>query len=498
MTGNGDIFIVTDSEEITLICETNKVNCFYKQSLRLQKADIIVDLKFFILKIYKRYRDIIIFWPYTPLLNKNEILRAYNEFNEGSFDVMVTLREEDHRVYEGKGRNLQSLIFEDHRKKIFTEMKSFVILKASLIPGRSLKNLRIQPFVLSGDEVEIRSYQDWWLCEKLLHRKRIILRVIGDEKVGMGHIYRSLTLAREIDDHEIIFICDEKSHLVVNNIAGYDYLVETASGQGIEEKIIALKPDLVILDMLNTTKKQVLGLKKHNIKVISFEDLGSGSRFTDLTINELYDRPQTAGQNIEWGHENFFIRDEFDYVKPNKFKDKVNNLLITYGGTDHNNLSLSTLQAVEGFCREDGITIHVVTGIGYSHKQEMLDYIKKSGSKIEFTNASGVISRIMSDTQLAIVSNGRTVYELVHMNVPSIVVSHHEREKTHSFSAEENGLINIGLYQKGASERLILKNLKNLVRETAYRKKLFDNTTRFNFAKNKSKVVKKIKRLLEA
>ena len=44
----------------------------------------------------------------------------------------------------------------------------------------------------------------------------------------------------------------------------------------------------------------------------------------------------------------------------------------------------------------------------------------------------------MEQSQLAIVSNGRTLYELAHMNIPAIVLSQHKRESTHSFAYEEN------------------------------------------------------------
>ncbi|MCK4830120.1 hypothetical protein KA005_81130, partial [bacterium] len=109
-----------------------------------------------------------------------------------------------------------------------------------------------------------------------LKRKRIIIRLIGYEAVGMGHIYRSRTLAHTIKDHEIIFICDAKSQLAVQKIVGHDY-IEAVPEEKIVERIISLKPDLVINDILDTSDEYIRTLKQHQIKVVNFEDMGAGA-----------------------------------------------------------------------------------------------------------------------------------------------------------------------------------------------------------------------------
>ena len=111
------------------------------------------------------------------------------------------------------------------------------------------------------------------------------------------------------------------------------------------------------------------------------------------------------------------------------------------------------------------------------------------------THASGVISGIMEQAQLAITSNGRTVYEFAHMNIPSIVIAQHDREITHAFATEENGFIPLGLYHEKNTATLVLSALKRLVHSVEFRQKLFRRTTAFNFSGNKQKIVKAILQL---
>ena len=96
----------------------------------------------------------------------------------------------------------------------------------------------------------------------------------------------------------------------------------------------------------------------------------------------------------------------------------------------------------------------------------------------------------MQKSQLAIVSNGRTVYELAHMNIPAIVISQHKRENTHSFACNENGFIPLGLFENGSTEIKVVKQLERLLDDEEYRHQLFKQTTKYRFNNNKKKVLK--------
>jgi spore coat polysaccharide biosynthesis predicted glycosyltransferase SpsG len=101
----------------------------------------------------------------------------------------------------------------------------------------------------------------------------------------------------------------------------------------------------------------------------------------------------------------------------------------------------------------------------------------------------------MEKTQLALSSNGRTVYELADMNIPSIVISHHDREATHSFASLEKGFINLGIINESTNKN-IKEKFEKLVYDKDYRELLFMNIKKYNFRENKQKVVKTILELL--
>jgi spore coat polysaccharide biosynthesis predicted glycosyltransferase SpsG/CMP-N-acetylneuraminic acid synthetase len=498
LAADDDIYVVTDSEEICLICKRNGINFTYREGARLKTQDIIHELRYFLLRIYNKYNNLIFVYAYTPTVNSLTIKDAYEYFLKEQGEILVSVMEIKHRIYTAENSNLIELISLYNSDKLLVEVKSFLIAKADLINKRK-SQIKFIKYALDENTVEIKNYQDWWICEKLFRRKKIIFRVIGYSEVGMGHIYRSLALAHEITDHEITFACDEKSRLAVNQIAGMDYQVMVYPAQVLEEEILRFRPDMVINDILDTSSDYVRRLKEGGCKVVNFEDLGRGAALADLTINELYDKPVIPGSHIRWGHQYFFLREEFIDAKPRLFHDPVKTILFTFGGTDAANLTMQSLRSVADICRERNLSIYVVGGPGYAYKNELANYIDSLGyNQIQFTFATGVISGIMEQTDLAICSNGRTVYELGHMNIPSLVIAHHEREANHVLACEENGFINLGVYQPSTLPELLRHHLVRLLTERDFRKKLYDRTKRLNFLKNKSKVLSLLGELLSS
>jgi len=497
------IFVVTDSEEISLICERQRVNFYKNPLLKLKTKEFLQHLKYFLKKkIVPVFEQIILLWPYTPLLSREDVINAFEVFKNSGKDLLVSIRRLNGVIYSGIPVDNEAFISGESDRDWFIQARSILIIStAEKTLFSRLARLTTVPFELDSNCIEIRSYQDWWICEKLLARKRIIFNVIGNKEVGMGHIFRCLAVAHEISAHEIVFVCDVKSDVAIKHLSSYNYRLEVVEEEKLAERIVSLRPDLVVNDTLDTERNFILRLKSFGIKTVSFEDLGSGAEETDLTINDLYDQEQhpLLQGNIEWGPQNFFLRDEFNNAKIHKtFARKVKAILLAFGGTDSNNLTFKIFKKIYPYCVKNGIFVYVVSGSGYQYIEEFQRYLAtlKPGN-FEFVFCTGIMSKIMEKVQLGISSNGRTVYELGHMGIPGIVVSHHERENLHRFSSFENGFVNIGVFKSPETEEHVAVELRKLVEDDKLRTLLFHNTQKHDFSMNKTKVVEKIERLFQ-
>ncbi len=114
---------------------------------------------------------------------------------------------------------------------------------------------------VGDDALEIDSLRSWWVCEKLLQRRRIVFRVIGNDAVGAGHIYRSLSLAHEMTDHEVLFVTDSDNDIAARKLVDSEYWTAIYPKGELLDKVIELSPDLVVFDILNSDSGEVKRLR---------------------------------------------------------------------------------------------------------------------------------------------------------------------------------------------------------------------------------------------
>ncbi len=493
-----DVIVVTDSQEIGLICERNGVRFHYNAGLRFTSLDIIAEMQSILKELGSSYENIIIYRASCPLLTWVDIDDAYHRFLEDEADCLVTVKSVRHRIWEVRQGRLESLLAEDE-SELVVESKALIILRAeALKTGRIHRTI---PYFLNDRAMEINGYQDWWLCERLLTRRHVVFVVAGYPAIGMGHVFRSLMLAHEIAHHKITFICTKESELAASSIAARDYKTCIQKNE-LWQDVLALKPDLVVNDMLDTSSDYMQHLVDAHIPVVNFEDEGPGSHLANLVVNALYENgnlqsEETASRHVLYGHKYFCLRDEFLQATQNTFRKDPQCILITFGGTDMPDYTRQTLDVVEPVCRERGIAIRVVTGPGYAHRERLANHIKKLDNPlIRFEYATNIMSRMMEGVDLAICSAGRTVYELAHMRIPGIVLAQHEREARHTFARARNGFVYMGIMRDFNAPRLT-RVFGQLMNEPERRQRLYQRQCRIRFDRNKTQVIGKILKLLE-
>ncbi|MEG6506763.1 cytidylyltransferase domain-containing protein [Nitratidesulfovibrio sp. 1201_IL3209] len=543
-----DIVVVTDSQEIALVCERNGVRHHYNASLRFTSLDIVRELRGVLEELAATYPYLVIYRASCPLLTGHDIDDAFARFRNEGADVLVTVKSIRQRVWEKRDGSLDAILADEgpedgpdggadggpdegtdegadagattgaaspHRpsagrssgsREVYVESKALVMLRASaLAPGATP---RVMPYFLNDRAIEINSYQDWWLCEKLLERRHIVFVVAGYPAIGMGHVFRALMLAHEISDHKITFLCTRDSELAVKNIAARDYrtyIQQTDDpgpglAPGLAQDVLRLAPDLVVNDILDTGADYMLRLKAAGVRTVNFEDEGPGAAHADLVVNALYE-DRHDDPRLLYGHRYFCLRDEFIAGERNEFRPQPKRVLVTFGGTDHSDFTRRTLDVIEPLCRQRGIAISIVAGPGYAHREAMQAHVESLGRAggqnpplVEFTHATNVMSRKMEGADIAICSAGRTVYELAHMRVPAIVMAHHEREARHTFARARNGFAYLGVMHPFREEALRRAFARML--DEDFRRALHQRMQRLDFTRNKAGVVARIGALL--
>jgi CMP-N-acetylneuraminic acid synthetase len=414
----------------------------------------------------------------SPLISSLTIDRAIEKCSNGKYDTVVSAVNDSHLQWGHSNNGAMIPLYEERLNrqllpKIFKETGGFVVAKRSVLSSKTRFGKKVFLQQISKEEaVDIDDRYDWWLAEKSLIRKKICFHVIGNLKKGLGHVYRALSLADRIMDHEIYFVVNDENQLAIQKINSQFYNSKIcAKGKEIDT-ILESIPDLVINDVLNTNLSYMKKLKSNGISVINFEDLGKGSMLADVVINALFDdHPFLRNYQAHSGIDYCCLRDEFFYTKPKKFSNEVKNILVLFGGTDPENLTKRTLRWLSELHGNWNITL--ILGLGYpiDKEKDIMSFAQRSSKNIEIINDTNVISKYMREADIAITAAGRTLFELTALAVPMIVIASSTKEFSHSILQSSFGMIPLG-YWKNVNKNVFQSTVSDLVNSRLLREKM--------------------------
>jgi spore coat polysaccharide biosynthesis predicted glycosyltransferase SpsG len=279
----------------------------------------------------------------------------------------------------------------------------------------------------------------------------------------------------------------------IEKVKEYKYPVITFKEEKeLFERLEEITPGIVINDILDTSKEYILNLKDKGYFVVNFEDMGEGSEFADIVINALYENSYPP-ENHYYGYKYVCLRDEF-YIFPKKgIKKEVKEILITFGGTDPNNLTFRTLKAIERLDLID-LFINVILGLGYKQKKGLYDYVselKERGVKINVKESAKMMSKEIYNADIVFTSNGRTIYEVASIGTPCISISQNEREARHLFVHSSRCIKYLGMAY-AVSEDDIASAIKGLIENYELRKEMNKKLLNFDLKKGVDRVLRLI------
>jgi len=386
--------------------------------------------------------------PNNPLVRAESLAEGLARFSDPAVDSVVSVWPSYRLRWRLDGQGRPSPDFQARRNReslpaMYLESGGLLAVRRSLLTRERHVAERVSLLVLDRDEaVDIDTYHDWWLAEKILGRKRIVFHVIGSAENGLGHVYRGLTLARRLSDHEVFFLCEEGQDLAraVLAEAGFDVHAYRDSPLRTLEW---LEPDIVVNDVLDTTADLMRAMRERRWRVVNFEDMGPGIAHADAVINALYEAPHHA-PHVHTGADWYCLREEFYSASRRDVRPTVGRVLLCFGGTDPSRLTILALRALRAL--PEHVAIDVVVGPGFMAHEELDRLVGELGRpNVEVVRKTRVMSHYMEQADLILTSGGRTIYEAATIGVPTIVLCQNERELTHVFASPENGFLNLGL-----------------------------------------------------
>jgi len=440
-----DIVVTTDSPEIEVIAKQMGVRHKHRRPELCEDA-ITLDAV-----IYDAVRDfecdyVITMQPTSPTLKVQTLDAAIKYMCENDLDTLISVINEPHlswRDEDGKKiPNYKERLNRQYLPAQYNETGAFLISKREIVTEYSRIGEKVDVFEVSEDEsVDVDNFADLQHVDAIMRGKKVAIYVNGNNKRGLGHVYRALELADEFySKPDIYYDINQTDRRIfgqtTHNLIGVN---------GIGELLKLLEKnqyDILINDILTTSIDYMIAVRQAlpNAKLVNFEDDGEGIYKADIVFNALY---QESDLNYVKTGEKYYISSKlFMFYEPITIKDKVETVFISFGGADPQNYSDRLLKIItqEKYLEYN---FKVVLGRAKLNVSELIEYNKYDNIEVLFDISN--MPEIMIQCDIALTSRGRTGYELALLGIPSIAMAQNKREEKHGFVNNENGFSYIGL-----------------------------------------------------
>ncbi len=301
---------------------------------------------------------------------------------------------------------------------------------------------------------------------------RVYIVTEGGRDIGFGHISRckAIYTAFTKKDIEPLFIVNADSS-VTSLLKGTDYIILDWQKRKNELFDIIKYADIGILDSYLAPLPFYERFEK-NVKVPIYIDdymrldYPRGVILNPSIFGDETDYKRGGTFPVLKGPDYVLLREEFWDVSPKKVRERVENILITFGGDDARSLTLKVLKLLDRDFPEFTKTVIVSKGFKDQDIKVLESEYRERPNITLIISPSGEMMRdAMLDADIAISAGGQTTYELARVGLPPIIIGIADNQRKNIEGWTKKGFIRYagwwddqGLLKKVKSEIEALKD----------------------------------------
>ncbi|MBT5471948.1 MAG: hypothetical protein HOK41_15210 [Nitrospina sp.] len=272
--------------------------------------------------------------------------------------------------------------------------------------------------------------------------------------LGMGHLARQIHIAKELRKHnaDTTFFVPEYS-TAIEALKQHNLSYSIIEGFDSALKVETRKADVTILDIKDTSLPFIDDLKIQTKKIVSFEDQGEGRNHVDILIDcnlNLADAKKVSKSvKTLFGLPYAVLASEFENFNLEKrnFPERIQTLLITFGGTDPHNITLDLLKHIP-----NSFKTTIIVGAGFQNQNAFQELDK---NHIRILKNVQDMAQALANHDAVFCSGGVTLHEAMCVGTPAFVISQVEHQEDKAKAAETAGAaINLGRANSWGSHRL--------------------------------------------
>ncbi len=468
-----NVIVSTDSEAIRIIASQMGIMCKWRKP-ELCGDEVTLDSVVFDAIPKDEFWDYIVtLQPTSPALRVETLDKAIQKAVSSDADTVISCINRPCLSWSETGGkfvpNYSERLNRQYLPACYQETGAFIISKSDAVNAGTRIGRTVEVYELPEDEAaDIDTFEDLRNVSAILNRDRIAIYVNGNNRRGIGHIYRALEIADEFYSKPDIYYDSNQTDpevfgVTTHNLIPVDGIAELF--QICREK----QYSIFINDILSTSIDYMIGLRSvmPGAKIVNFEDEGEGTIKADLVINALLS--ENSQPNVYAGEKYYIASKIFMFYRPIVIRPEVKNVFVCFGGADPQNYTERLLRMI---VKDEYRRFHFTIALGRAKEgvSDLLDYNRFEHIEVCYDVKN--MPELMSGCDIAVSARGRTTYELAMLGIPSIVMSENEREKAHAFACNENGFTYIGL---NPTDEVIENNIKMYLSLSQQSRRHFQN-----------------------
>ncbi len=453
-----DVAVTTDSPEVRIIAQQMGAKCKWRDAQLCCDA-ITLDAVIADAIPNGDWDYVVTMQPTSPTLRVETLDAAIKYAIDKNLDTVISAINKPHLSWglkDGKVvPNYTERLNRQYLPPCYLETGAFVISKREVVTAKTRIGETVDVFEIPENESQdVDTFVDLYSVAATLNTEKVAIYVNGNNKRGIGHIYRALEMADEFYVKPDIYYDKNQTDRHVFGQTTHNLIPV----DGIAELFNICKKEqytIFINDILTTSIDYMIGLRSvlpANAKIVNFEDDGEGVTKADLVFNALFHDEEFP--QIKAGEKYYICGKTFMFYEPIKIRENVERVFIAFGGADPQNYTDRLLNIISK-PEYKQYQFVVVLGRAKHNVEQLLEYNKYDNIEVLYDVAN--MPELMTSCDVAYTSRGRTGYELALLGIPSIAMAQNHREEKHGFVCNENGFNYIGL---NPTDEIIEGNLK--------------------------------------
>lgn len=305
------------------------------------------------------------------------------------------------------------------------------------------------------------------------------LRADASLDIGTGHVMRCLTLADELKrgGANCRFICREhRGHLIeLIRARGFEVLNLPSTGRpkadaprgkddyaawlGVDQSTDAAQTlealgerrfDILVVDHYGLDACWERLMRPSARRILAIDDLANRRHDCELLLDqnlgrraEDYAELLPATSTLLLGPRYALLRPEFASWRTRSLERRsspqVKQLLVTLGGIDKDNITLSVLKALTGTALPENCNVVAVMGGGAPGVQAVHDFVRCTSARMELRVDESNMAALMAASDAAIGAAGGTAWERCCLGLPTLVISMAENQREGAMALQASG-----------------------------------------------------------